>query len=49
VDEAIAVVERLRPQRAWFTHICHDLGHAETCASLPSGVELAYDGMLLSV
>jgi phosphoribosyl 1,2-cyclic phosphate phosphodiesterase len=44
VDDALAVVERLRPRRAWFTHIAHDLGHAATCARLPPGVELAYDG-----
>lgn len=49
VEEALAVVERLRPERAWFTHICHDLGHAETTASLPSGVELAYDGLIVPV
>lgn len=49
VDEALAVIARLRPSRAWFTHICHDLGHAETTASLPDGVELAYDGLVLPV
>ncbi len=43
--EALAAVERLRPSRAWFTHICHDLPHAATTASLPEGVDLAYDGL----
>jgi phosphoribosyl 1,2-cyclic phosphate phosphodiesterase len=47
VAEALAVVERLRPSRAWFTHIAHDLPHAATCARLPAGVELAYDGLTL--
>jgi phosphoribosyl 1,2-cyclic phosphate phosphodiesterase len=47
VDEALEVVERLRPERAYFTHICHDLGHAATCARLPAGVELAYDGLVM--
>ena len=28
VAQALAVVERLRPSRAWFTHIAHDLPHA---------------------
>jgi hypothetical protein len=27
----------------------HDLGHAETNARLPQGVELAYDGLVLDV
>jgi phosphoribosyl 1,2-cyclic phosphate phosphodiesterase len=47
VAEALAVVERMKPSRAWFTHIAHDLPHAATCARLPAGVELAYDGLTL--
>ena len=47
VSDALAVVERLAPRRAWFTHIAHDLPHAATCARLPEGVELAYDGQTL--
>ena len=45
VAEALAAVDRVGPTRAWFTHICHDLAHAATTASLPEGVELAYDGL----
>lgn len=45
VAEALAVVERLGPRRAYFTHICHDLPHQATTASLPDGVDLAYDGL----
>lgn len=49
VAEALEVVARLRPERAWFTHICHDLPHEATGAALPAGVELAYDGLILQV
>jgi phosphoribosyl 1,2-cyclic phosphate phosphodiesterase len=49
VAEALDVVARLRPARTLFTHICHDLPHAATCARLPGGVELAYDGQVLDV
>jgi phosphoribosyl 1,2-cyclic phosphate phosphodiesterase len=42
-------VRELAPKRAWFTHICHDLGHAETNAKLPENVRLAYDGLSLEV
>jgi phosphoribosyl 1,2-cyclic phosphate phosphodiesterase len=49
LSEAIDVVSRLGAARAYFTHICHDLGHAATCASLPAGVELAYDGLVVEV
>jgi len=30
VEQALAVVAKLQPKRAWFTHIAHDLGHAAT-------------------
>ena len=43
LSQALAMVERLKPQRAFFTHIAHDLGHAATNAALPSHVQLAYD------
>jgi phosphoribosyl 1,2-cyclic phosphate phosphodiesterase len=49
VEQSLALVAELRPQRAWFTHICHDLGHAETNARLPNNVRLAYDGLQLEV
>ena len=47
VKNSLAIVDRLRPKRAFFTHICHDLGHEATNASLPRHVRLAYDGMKL--
>jgi phosphoribosyl 1,2-cyclic phosphate phosphodiesterase len=49
VGEAIEVVGRLRAERAYFTHISHDLGHAATSAQLPQGIELAYDGLVLEI
>lgn len=47
IEQSLAIVEELRPKRAWFTHICHDLGHRETNARLPANVRLAYDGLRL--
>jgi phosphoribosyl 1,2-cyclic phosphate phosphodiesterase len=44
LDEAIEVARQLRPKRTIFTHISHDLGHAQTNARLPDGMELGYDG-----
>jgi len=49
VSEAVEVVARIGADRAYFTHICHDLPHAETCAQLPAGVELAYDGLVIDI
>jgi len=47
VENSLRIVERLKPKRAFFTHICHDLPHAITNASLPPNVQLSYDGMKL--
>jgi phosphoribosyl 1,2-cyclic phosphate phosphodiesterase len=49
VSEAVDVVARLGAERAYLTHISHDLPHAATCAQLPPGVELAYDGLVLTI
>lgn len=49
VDEALGVTRRLSPRRSYLTHICHDLGHEAVSASLPAGIELAYDGLALDV
>jgi phosphoribosyl 1,2-cyclic phosphate phosphodiesterase len=49
LSEAAAVVERLRPRRAFFTHVCHDLPHAITNRSLPEGMALAFDGLRFAV
>jgi phosphoribosyl 1,2-cyclic phosphate phosphodiesterase len=49
VAQALEVVSRLGPRRAFMTHMTHELGHAATCARLPAGVELAYDGLVLDV
>ncbi|HMD36840.1 MAG TPA: MBL fold metallo-hydrolase [Vicinamibacterales bacterium] len=49
VGESIAIAEKLGVDRAYFTHICHDLPHAATNASLPTGIELAYDGLVLDI
>ena len=49
VSEALVAAARIGASRTYFTHISHDLGHAATCARLPHGVELAYDGLVLEV
>jgi riboflavin kinase/FMN adenylyltransferase len=53
VDQAIALIERLKPRRAWFTHIAHDLSHVETnerlrAMGLPH-VQLAHDGLRIDI
>jgi phosphoribosyl 1,2-cyclic phosphate phosphodiesterase len=45
VEQSLALVADVKPTRAWFTHICHDLPHDETNSRLPENVHLAYDGL----
>jgi len=45
LEQALAAVRELRPRRAIFTHIAHEIGHEKTSRELPASVELAYDGM----
>jgi phosphoribosyl 1,2-cyclic phosphate phosphodiesterase len=47
VANSLRLVEELRPQRAFFTHISHDLPHEETNRELPPHVRLAHDGLKL--
>jgi phosphoribosyl 1,2-cyclic phosphate phosphodiesterase len=49
VEQSLALVAELKPKRAWFTHICHDLSHAKDNPKLPAGVQLAYDGLQFEV
>ena len=49
VEQSLAWVERLKPRRAFFTHIAHELGHEATNATLPPNVRLAYDGLKLEL
>jgi phosphoribosyl 1,2-cyclic phosphate phosphodiesterase len=43
--EAVEATRRIAPRQAYFTHMCHDLPHEATCARLPEGIQLAYDGL----
>ena len=45
LDEALAVAGRVGARRTLLVHMGHELGHAAVSATLPAGVELAYDGL----
>jgi phosphoribosyl 1,2-cyclic phosphate phosphodiesterase len=47
VVEAIDAATRIGASRVYFTHMNHDLGHVATCARLPAGIQLAYDGLVV--
>lgn len=44
VDEALELIGRVSPRRAYLTHMSHEMGlHAITSQRLPEGVEMGYD------
>ena len=49
IDQAVEMARQVGARRTLFTHIAHELGHEETCASLPDGMALAYDGLSVQV
>jgi phosphoribosyl 1,2-cyclic phosphate phosphodiesterase len=49
VDESLRTVELLKPKRAFFTHISHDLMHSTLAARLPDNVQIAYDGLEIPI
>jgi phosphoribosyl 1,2-cyclic phosphate phosphodiesterase len=44
-SQALEVIAEIAPERAWFTHICHDSDHYELAQRLPDGVAPAWDGL----
>lgn len=48
VDEALAVAARVAPAATWFTHLCHEMGHASAEERLPAGTRIAFDGLKLT-
>ena len=50
VDDALAFARRVGARRTLLTHMCHDIGlHHVVNSKLPQGVELAFDGMELTI
>jgi phosphoribosyl 1,2-cyclic phosphate phosphodiesterase len=48
IEKSVALVEQLKPRRAFFTHMGHDLDHEATDATLPPHIRLAYDGLKIT-
>ena len=50
LEEALAFIEKVNPNKAYITHISHKLGfHEEVQKTLPKNVFLAYDNLKISV
>ncbi len=49
LSDSLRAIEELKPRKAYLTHINHQFDHDTVNADLPEGVELAYDGLEISV
>jgi phosphoribosyl 1,2-cyclic phosphate phosphodiesterase len=50
IEEALEIINQVKPKQTFFTHISHNMGfHEEVCSSLPKTVSLAFDGLVLEV
>lgn len=50
LEEALAIIKELQPEKAYLTHISHLLGfHEEVEAELPENVFLAYDNLKIEI
>lgn len=48
LDEALALIGRIAPRRAYLTHMSHHMGlHGVVAGQLPENVEMAYDGLVV--
>ena len=49
VEEALEIIKKLNPKRAYLTHFCHEIGrHCEFEKQLPPYVHAAYDGLVIN-
>ena len=47
IDEAVACAEEIGARETWLIHLTHEVDHEELDATLPPGIRLAYDGLVL--
>ena len=47
INEAVAEAERIGARRTLFIHMSHEIDHAKITSELPTGMELAYDGLVV--
>ena len=49
LDQAVEAAQRIGAKQTYFTHMSHELDYGQTNASLPAGMELAYDGLRIAL
>ena len=50
LEEAIKIVDKIKPKKTYLTHISHNMGfHDEVSKKLPENVYLSYDGLEIKI
>lgn len=50
IEQAVALIQRLEPERAWLTHMSHDVGkHCDLINQLPENIEPGFDGLIFNI
>jgi phosphoribosyl 1,2-cyclic phosphate phosphodiesterase len=50
LEQAIKVIDQLKPEKAYLTHLSHYMGKSKSVSKiLPKGVNLAYDGLVIDL
>ena len=50
VEEALQLIAKIEPEKAYLTHMSHEVGlHAEAERLLPNRVYFAYDGLKVEI
>lgn len=49
LEEALSVIEKIKPERAYLTHMGHEFDYERLCRELPEGVMPAYDSLVIDL
>lgn len=50
IEEALSIIEKVKPKHAYLTHFCHEAGlHSELEARFPKNVFPCYDGLKIKI
>lgn len=47
IEECVTHLQRIQAKRSFLTHLTHDSDHATLQASLPDGIEVPWDGLII--
>jgi phosphoribosyl 1,2-cyclic phosphate phosphodiesterase len=48
VDQALEIIDHVKPKQAYLTHIAHEIRHSDLESKLPDGVQIGFDGLTVT-